>query len=48
MKHEGYDEEDTGNALVLHTEAKRLLMLKAIRRLQHFNSELYAKPKMFD
>jgi len=23
-------------------------MLKAIRRMQHFNSELYAKPKMFD
>jgi hypothetical protein len=48
MKNEGYDEEDTGKALIQHDQHKRYLMVKAIKRLQHFNSELYAKPKMFD
>ena len=38
MKSEGYDEEDTGKALTQHNDAKRQLMLKAIRRLQHYNS----------
>lgn len=48
MKNEGYDEEDTGKALSQHDQHKRYLMLKAVKRMQHFNSEMYAKPKMFD
>jgi hypothetical protein len=48
MKEEGYDEDDMGKALKEQNERKQFLMLKAIRRMQHFNPELYTKPKMFD
>ena len=48
MKNEGYDEDDMGKALKEQDERKRHLMLKSIRRMQHFNSELYTKPKIFD
>ena len=48
MKEEGYDGDDLDGALKSHETQHRNLQLKAIRRMQHYNEDLYLKPKMFD
>ena len=45
---EGYDDSEIARALTGHSSQQKSLMLKVIRRFQHFNSLLYTKPKMFD
>jgi|LauGreDrversion4_2_1035121.scaffolds.fasta_scaffold53390_1 hypothetical protein len=48
LKEEGYDGDDMDVALKEHESQNRYLLLKAVRRMQHFNEELYVLPKMFD
>jgi hypothetical protein len=48
MKNEGYSDKDIQIALNQGNGGHNTLLLKAIRRMQHFNEELNTKPKMFD
>ena len=48
MREEGYSEEDIKEALSKGVKKQNGLMLKVIRRMQHYNQDLYTKPKMFD
>ena len=46
MTKEGYEEKDIEQ--VLKNNRSREMMLKAVRRMQHYNEEGYVKPKCFD
>jgi hypothetical protein len=48
MGDEGYSPEDIQQALKHGHIFHNHLMLKAIRRMQHYNEDLYTKPKMWD
>jgi hypothetical protein len=48
MKGEGYNQRDIELALKQGNEDHLTLMRKAVMRMQHYNSELNSKPKMFD
>jgi hypothetical protein len=45
---EGYSPEDVQEAVKHGKICHNSLMLKSVRRMQHYNEELYTKPKMWD
>lgn len=45
---EGYDDAEVLRAMHGHNQRQKDMILKTIRRLQHFNKDLYTKPKIFD
>jgi hypothetical protein len=45
---EGYDDSEVLRAMNDHTQRQKDLMVKAVRRFQHFNRDLFTKPKLFD
>jgi len=48
MKKEGYEEKDIADALNTEKGRQSDLILKSVKRMQHYNNELYLMPKMFD
>jgi len=48
LKDEGYEERDIAGALNQEKGRQSTLILKSVRRMQHYNEELYLKPKVFD
>lgn len=45
---EGYDEKEIEQGLKEELDRQGQLMLKSVRRIQHYNLQLYYKPKAFD
>jgi hypothetical protein len=48
MKQEGYAHSDIIQALKSGQTKQNGLILKSLSRMQHYNEDLYVKPKMFD
>ena len=48
LKKEGYDDKEILDALKEEKSKQNNLMLRTVRRMQHYNSDLYLKPKVFD
>jgi hypothetical protein len=48
LNEEGYDEQELSQAMKIQDKRQNELMLKTIRRMQHYNKENYLKPKFFD
>lgn len=48
MREEGYTEADIARALQVGNHEQLALLRKGLCRMQHYNSELYTVPKMFD
>lgn len=48
MKDEGYNKKEIQEAINKGKENLNNLMLKSVRRMQHFNQDLFVKPKAFD
>ena len=48
MSEEGYDDKDVHAAIQSEKARQAQLLLKGIRKAQHFTDELYPMPKAFD
>lgn len=48
MQSEGYDNKQIEEALKKEKERQAQLMLKSVKRMQHYNEEQYTLPKMLD
>lgn len=48
MKEEGYGEREIQQALKGGVADKKGLLLKSIKRMQHYNDDKYVIPKAFD
>ncbi len=48
MQREGYEDKEIAGALNQEKQRQSQLVLKTVRRMQHYNEELYLKPKVFD
>ena len=48
MKDEGYTDKEIKESIAQGKKDLDNLMLRTVRRLQHFNKDLYCRPKYFD
>jgi hypothetical protein len=48
LAREGYDERDMAEAVKHEKDRQANLLLKSVRRMQHYNEEKYPMPLMFD